>query len=436
MMTNIDQNTSYSGFQTDLSACAWANVTKAALKPLMKLQKLTLTTALGTSRQTVALSSLEVFCNLLPAYFRLMRRQMIKAITLHSRLLYHPLSALFEKPETGTIFAKLKEIISTVSSDNNPMSKLIKHSEMHVLSEPCATAVDVIISNDELALNKEQELLEKIDNTTMLLIYTDASKQHDEVAAAVMIMTTAGDEFRWEDYGMCLGQKYSVYYGELLAIQLALKILVDIPSSKQITLFTDNQSTLKAIASNRQTSPLIQDIRKTYEILRKDNSMIFRWIPGHLSSGHNYLVPVVPFDDNDYSFSHYSPEYDFICLDDVLKRLNQHRNLVNIVILDACRADEQNDTWKSKDITGSLSSLPIIPVYGTSKGLSANVRTPQNSEYVLIFSSDPENSLLEGNLFHLYVALMDKLSSPPKYLAQKRRFDQFSIKSKVQIINL
>ncbi|CAF1487407.1 unnamed protein product [Didymodactylos carnosus] len=91
--------------------------------------------------------------------------------------------------------------------------------------------------------------------------------------------------------------------------------------------------------------------------------------------GHNYLVPVDPFDDNDYSFSHYSPEYDFICLDDVLKRLNQHRNLVNIVILDACRADGQNGTWKSKDITGSLSSLPIIPVYGTSKGLSANVRT-------------------------------------------------------------
>ncbi|CAF4566339.1 unnamed protein product, partial [Didymodactylos carnosus] len=187
--------------RTDLSACVWANVTKAALKPLMKLQKLTLATALGTSRQTVALSSLEVFCNLLPVYFRLMRRQMIKAITLHSRLLYHPLSALFEKPEKGTIFAKLKEIISTVSSDNNPMSELIKHSEMHVLFEPCATAVDVIISNDELALNEEQELLEKIDNTTMLLIYTDASKQHDEVAAAVTIMTKAGDEFRWEDYG-------------------------------------------------------------------------------------------------------------------------------------------------------------------------------------------------------------------------------------------
>ncbi|CAF1580286.1 unnamed protein product [Didymodactylos carnosus] len=166
---------------------------------------------------------------------------MIKAITLHSRLLYHPLSSLFAKPEKGTIFAKLKKIISTVSSDNNPMSELIKHSEMHVLFEPCATAVDVIISNDELALNEEQELLEKIDNTTMLLIYTDASKQHDEVAAAMTIMTKAGDEFRWEDYGMYLGQKYSVYHGELLAIQLALKILVDIsPSSKQITLFTDN----------------------------------------------------------------------------------------------------------------------------------------------------------------------------------------------------
>ncbi|CAF4472157.1 unnamed protein product [Didymodactylos carnosus] len=72
--------------------CVWANVTKAPLKPLMKLQKLTLTTLITT--------------------------QMIKVITLHARRLYHPLSALFEKPEKGTIFAELKEIISTVRCDN------------------------------------------------------------------------------------------------------------------------------------------------------------------------------------------------------------------------------------------------------------------------------------------------------------------------------
>ncbi|CAF1587797.1 unnamed protein product, partial [Didymodactylos carnosus] len=61
------------------------------------------------------------------------------------------------------------------------------------------TAVDVIISNDEVALNEGQELLEKIDNTTMLLINTDASKQHDEVAVVITAMTKAGDEFKWKD---------------------------------------------------------------------------------------------------------------------------------------------------------------------------------------------------------------------------------------------
>ncbi|CAF4454590.1 unnamed protein product, partial [Didymodactylos carnosus] len=52
--------------------------------------------------------------------------------------------------------------------------------------------VDVIISNDELSLNEAQELLESFDDTTMLLIYTDASKQHDKIAAAVTTMTKVG----------------------------------------------------------------------------------------------------------------------------------------------------------------------------------------------------------------------------------------------------
>ncbi|CAF0862202.1 unnamed protein product [Didymodactylos carnosus] len=174
------------------------------------------------------------------------------------------------------------------------------------------------------------------------------------------------------------------------------------------------ECTLVENANKRQ----MERSEKLFQAKIRSNDIVLLYFSGHgmEEKGRNYLVPVDSFDNNDHSFSHYSAEYDFICLDDVLKRLNQHRNLVNIVILDACRADEQNDTWKSKDISGFLSSLPIMPVYGTSKGLSANVRTPQNSEYVLIFSSDPgtisiaSNVSGENSLFTS--ALLQHISTP------------------------
>ncbi len=105
--------------------------------------------------------------------------------------------------------------------------------------------------------------------------------------------------------------------------------------------------------------------------------------------GRNYLIPIDGGID---------PEYDCVCLDDILRRLNQEKdNLLYIIILDACRADENDLTWKTK---GGGADAP--PAFG--KALSSHVRMPKNSQYALIFSSDPgtvsfANDTANGNSF-------------------------------------
>ncbi|CAF4918683.1 unnamed protein product [Rotaria sp. Silwood1] len=90
----------------------------------------------------------------------------------------------------------------------------------------------------------------------------------------------------------------------------------------------------------------------------------------------------------------------------MLKDLNRSgNNLLNIIILDACRADKANDTWKMK----ATNDEPCLkPAFG--KALTSHVRMPNESQFALIFSSDPgtvsfaneigENSFFTSALLH------------------------------------
>jgi uncharacterized caspase-like protein len=125
--------------------------------------------------------------------------------------------------------------------------------------------------------------------------------------------------------------------------------------------------------------------------------------PVHYFQGKNYLLPVEPLHD---------PEFDCINLDTMLKQLNNRgNNLLNIIILDACRADKDNDTWKMK-ATNEVECL--TPAFG--KALTSHVRIPVESQFALIFSSDPGtvsfagSSTTEGNSFFTS-ALLNHLSA-------------------------
>jgi uncharacterized caspase-like protein len=86
-------------------------------------------------------------------------------------------------------------------------------------------------------------------------------------------------------------------------------------------------------------------------------------------------------------------EFNRISLNRLLKDLNNSGNdLLNIIILDACRSDKDNHTWKMKTINEDECRTPAF-----GKALTPNVRTPTKSQFALIFSSDPGTVSFAGD---------------------------------------
>ena len=111
------------------------------------------------------------------------------------------------------------------------------------------------------------------------------------------------------------------------------------------------------------------------------------------------------------------PEFDCINLDELLRRLNNcAKGLLCIIILDACRADESNNVFKMK---GDKQEEHHEPAFG--KALSANIRLPSESQFALIYSSDPGTVSFagtnDGNSLFTSV-LLNNLEIPKLTLAE------------------
>ncbi|CAF1208143.1 unnamed protein product [Adineta steineri] len=140
-------------------------------------------------------------------------------------------------------------------------------------------------------------------------------------------------------------------------------------------------------------------------ILNDDCVLVYFSGHGMEAKGKNYLVPIENIQD---------PEFDCINLEELLKQLNNcGDNLLNIIILDACRADQENDTWKTK-ATSAENEHTLKPAFG--KALSGHVRLPNQSQFVLIYSADPGTVSFaagphtNGNSFFTY-SLLNHIST-------------------------
>ncbi|CAF3536320.1 unnamed protein product [Rotaria sp. Silwood1] len=85
-------------------------------------------------------------------------------------------------------------------------------------------------------------------------------------------------------------------------------------------------------------------------------------------------------------------------------------NLLNIIILDACRFDENNDTWKIK----AINKQPHLKA-AFGNALTPHINIPKDSQFALIFSSDPGTvsySGEEGGNSFFTSALLNHLATP------------------------
>ncbi|KAG1665082.1 RNA-directed DNA polymerase from mobile element jockey [Nymphon striatum] len=109
-------------------------------------------------------------------------------------------------------------------------------------------------------------------------IYTDGSRQNDEVAAAA-ISTLKSLSSRLPD-------KSSIFSAESKALLLALDIVENSTYGRYIIL-SDSLSCLMALDNMKYSHPTICDILVKLHILTKSNHVIFCWLPSHVGISGN-----------------------------------------------------------------------------------------------------------------------------------------------------
>ena len=107
----------------------------------------------------------------------------------------------------------------------------------------------------------------------------------------------------------------------------------------------------------------------------KHSDVVFIYYSGHGedSAGSTYLLPT------DYGSSK-SLVDDAVSLNDLMQRLNHlNCNLINIIVLDCCRANEDDSTFRGSSRSASSARAPS----------DSFVRRPTSGQFFIAFSADP-----------------------------------------------
>ena len=116
-------------------------------------------------------------------------------------------------------------------------------------------------------------------------IYTDGSKSDDGVGAAFVVKGPGRDVIR----KFRLNAVCSVFQAEMLALNRALAWLVRNPA-QNVTIYSDSQSSLKALSSTSNTNFFVNECRKTLDELPSTTVVQFVWVKAHVGIIGNELA--------------------------------------------------------------------------------------------------------------------------------------------------
>ena len=129
-----------------------------------------------------------------------------------------------------------------------------------------------------LAAKVKQHLSENYQNH--LKIFTDGSVLENKDAGAAFVIPSLNIEKQYH-----LGKNYSIFTSELVAIQMALNYLVDLPITiLQVVLCVDSQSVISAIKSSQPSvrPELILEIQHLAHFLTlRGTNIHVCWVPSH-----------------------------------------------------------------------------------------------------------------------------------------------------------
>ena len=104
-------------------------------------------------------------------------------------------------------------------------------------------------------------------------IYPDGSKQGMKVGCAAISQN--------QELLKCLPNESSMYSAEVIAIDLAMRIIANHKSSKFI-IYSASKSVLQALQNKDTLTHLITELLNKMNTLSKNNSIILTWIPNHV----------------------------------------------------------------------------------------------------------------------------------------------------------
>ena len=113
-------------------------------------------------------------------------------------------------------------------------------------------------------------------------IFTDGSKSKLGVGLAVVMR---------DFYVSCrLPNEVSIFYAELYAILIALKLIMTI-DERSFVIVSDSRSALMALENCNNNNPLVSDIQEWYNLLRGTQKEIyFCWVPSHVGVSGNEIA--------------------------------------------------------------------------------------------------------------------------------------------------
>jgi len=140
------------------------------------------------------------------------------------------------------------------------------------------------------------------------------------------------------------------------------------------------------LLKNANKMSIMQAVRTLRDTHIKDGSLVFFFFSGHgvEFQGVNYMLPLEMRSTDEEDYHHEAVSVDFIS-----RELSNFTATVNVVLLDCCRENDYNSTYKANKGAGGC----------RSKGFGANFRSPgRNAEFLIGLACDPGCVALPNDL--------------------------------------
>lgn len=172
-------------------------------------------------------------------------------------------------------------------------------------------------------------------DTDTIVIYTDASKQRAGKSVGVGVIVRS----EGVGYEVSLNPKCSVFTGEIVGIEQALRLIADRDTDRDVLVLTDSRSSVEIIKSNRMAVHKLKEILQIREIANleqsnKDGSdrkrkVVIGWIPNHTGIEGNELADIMTKEatEQEYDTTFKVPGSDLkVCFKDEILTSTQERN--------------------------------------------------------------------------------------------------------------